>query len=192
MRYISALIVGFQLMIACSSTQKLAQPAPAPVIMEPVVEKQVEIPDPVIETIEKKDTVPPPALKIDTLVSVYYGPCYGKCEVYSISITNDGLVYWHGYKNVSKPGSYLTKLTLPQKEQLESWLTDSAIGELSNTYPDLINFIADFPVRKYTLKYNNQTRQVEINHSPPPIIAQLESNLQSWLSQVDWRRIDDK
>lgn len=193
MKYISVLILaGVQLIIACSGTRNLAQPLPNPVMQEPVVEKKTETVDPIPEPVVKKDTLPPPAFRIDTLITVYYGPCYGKCQVYSIAITNDGLVYWHGYKNSPRLGSYLTKLTLSQKEQLEAWLNDPLLGTLANTYPVREEYITDFPVRQYRLKHINQTKLIEINHSPPALISQLESNLDNWLKQADWRRIDDK
>lgn len=193
MRYISALMLGgLQLIMACSSTQQLAQAPVPPRVDEPIEEKQIVIPEPVVEPMEKKDTIPPPAFKIDTIFSVYYGPCFGKCQVYSISITNDGLVYWRGYKNTTRTGAHLSKLTVGQKEQLEAWLTDPAISGLATHYPERENYITDFPVRQYRLRLSDQTKQIEINHSPPPLIAQLESNLQSWLAQVDWRPIQDK
>lgn len=193
MRYVPALILGgFQLIMACSSTQKVTQTQTQPKVDATIVEKQVVLPGPVIAPSEKKDTVPPPVFKIDTILSVYYGPCYGKCPVYTLSITNDGLVYWYGYKNTSRPGSYLTKLTVPQKEQLEAWLADPSLLGLAATYPARINYIADFPVRQYRLKHANQTKLIEINHSPPGLLAQLESNLESWLSKVDWRLIENK
>ncbi|MDZ4709530.1 MAG: DUF6438 domain-containing protein [Saprospiraceae bacterium] len=193
MRYVPALLLGgFQLIMACSSTLKVAQTPTQPKVDESIVEKQVVLPEPVAVLSEKKDTVPPPVFKIDTILSVYYGPCYGKCPVYSISITNDGLVYWYGYKNTTRPGSYLTKLTIPQKEQLEAWLADPSLLGLAANYPEMANYIADFPVRQYRLRHFNQTKLIEINHSPPNMLAQLESNLQSWLSKVDWRLIDNK
>lgn len=190
MRYSSALIMGgFQLMIACSSTQKLTQSASSSTA-EPIeqTEKSVVFNEPLI----KKDTLPPPVFKIDTLISISYGPCFGKCRVYSLDITNDGLVYWHGYKNVSKSGLYLTKISVEQKEQLEGWLNETGIWNLSNNYPERNAYITDFPVRQFHLKYKNQSKRIEINHSPPPLIEQLESNIQSWLERSDWRRIDDK
>lgn len=193
-----ALFLGvFQLILACSSAQQLAQPSSskppsAPVVEAPMVEKQVQLDNPMTEAVLKKDTVPPPVFKIDTLITAYYGPCFGKCQVYTISITNDGLVYWHGYKNTSKPGTYLTKLTVSQKEQLEAWLMEPSIQLLTETYPQRADYISDFPIRQYRLKMNGQIKRIEINHSPPPMISQLELNLENWLSQVEWRRIDDK
>lgn len=197
------LLLGLQLLVGCASTAGLkpapsgptAPPPPADLTKNDPAEHEV-MPPPVTvlapETIKKRDTVPPPAFKIDTLFTLAYGPCRGKCPVYSLSVTNDGMVFWNGLQNVERPGFHFTSLQQDQKEKLESWVATALQAGLLDHYPGNEEVIIDFPTRSFTLKLNNRIQQIEVNHSPPRELVTIEKQLLSWLDRADWRPVPAK
>ena len=197
------LLLGLQLLVGCASTARLqpapsgspVPPSPADISKNDPVEQE-EKPPPVTviapETIKQRDTVPPPAFKIDTLFTLAYGPCRGKCPVYRLSVTNDGMVFWNGLQYVERPGLHFTHLEQDQKDKLESWVATALQSGLMDHYPGKEEKITDFPTRFFTLKLNSRIQQIEVNHSPPRQLVIIEKQLLSWLDHADWRPVPAK
>ena len=204
MKYaVLVLLLGLHLLVGCASTARL-KPAPSgstapapPVDISKNDSADHELKPPPVtilapETIKKRDTVPPPAFKIDTLFTLAYGPCRGNCPVYRLSVTNDGMVFWNGLQHVERPGLHFTRLEQDQKDKLESWVATALQSGLLDHYPGKEEVIVDFPTRSFTLKLNNRIQQIEVNHSPPRQLVTIEKLLLSWLKQADWRPVPAK
>lgn len=197
------LLLGLQLLVGCASTARLKQAPSGPAVHPPSegISKNdpaeqdmkpppvaIVAPDPALT----RDTVPPPAFKIDTLFTLSFGPCRGKCPVYRVVVTNDGMVFWNGLQYVERSGLYFTRLELDQKGKLESWVATALQSGLQDQYPRKEEIIPDFPTRSFTLKLNNRIQQIDVNHSPPRQLATIEKQLLSWLERADWRLVPAK
>lgn len=197
------LLLGLQLLVGCASTARLkpappgsaAPPPPADLSKTDPAEHEMKPPPAIVltpEPILKRDTVPPPAFKIDTLITLAYGPCRGKCPVYRLSVTNDGMVFWNGLQYAERTGLHFTRLQTDQKDKLESWVASALQSGLLDHYPGNEEVIVDFPTKSFTLKLNNRVQQIEVNHSPPRQLVTIEKQLLSWLDQADWRPVPAK
>ncbi|HNR06522.1 MAG TPA: DUF6438 domain-containing protein [Saprospiraceae bacterium] len=188
------------LLLACASTARLkpaspgsASPPPQAAIPEnkPAENEENKPPAAVMipESTKSRDTIPPPAFKIDTLFTVSYGPCQGKCPVYRLSVTNDGMVFWNGFQHVERTGPHITRLNEEQRGKLEAAIGRVFHSSLQASYPGKDEFIPTFPMKTYTLKLNNQMKTIEVNHSPPRQLIDFERQLFSWLEKADWRPV---
>lgn len=138
--FITCVLVLF----SCSATQKSAQSSPpTQQNPSPVITTQVTPPKPAIKT-SISDTIPPPAFKIDTLISFSAGACVRHCPVYSYTILNDGSVSWHGQNYITRIGNFITKLPHDKIEVLSQWISEYA-PQMSAEYPRSNDFIPDFP-----------------------------------------------
>lgn len=184
--FITCVLVLF----SCSATQKSAQSSP-PTQQNPSpdITTQVTPPKPAIKT-SISDTIPPPAFKIDTLISFSAGACVGHCPVYSYTILNDGSVSWHGQNYITRIGNFITKLPHDKIEVLSQWISEYA-PQMSEEYPRSNDFIPDFPLTKIYLKNKQTPKSIVVNHSAPTELKNMLSKVESWLEQTEWKTISN-
>ena len=179
----------FIFLLACSAAKPLTKVVPAsPVeIAETVTQPKGYLPS----LSDLQDTIPPPVFKIDTLISMYFGPCYGKCPIYEITIFNDGTVLKNDLKYTNQPGQYLSLISKDQIIELEKFISMQSPWSVTEYFPAKNDFIADFPVRTMQLKWKNQIKKIIINHSPSPAIKSLEEKVLEWVGHLQWKNISN-
>lgn len=136
------------------------------------------------------DTItPPPVYKIDTLLKISFGPCYGNCPVYDLTIFNDGTAIWNGLKNTALNGPYVARLSRVQSMELEKLAFSDALWTGPDFYPNPKSFIYDFPLHKLLIRNKEKSKYIINNHSPSPDLKKLEERISSLVDQLDWRSI---
>lgn len=134
--------------------------------------------------------IPPPVFKIDTMMRISYGSCYGNCPQYDLIIFNDGTAVWNGYKNISV-GQHVTRLNRLQTLDLEKLAYNEVIWNGPEIFPSPKAFITDFPNRKLFIKNKDKVKNILVNHSPSTEIKRLEDKLRSIKDDVEWYSISN-
>ncbi len=169
----------FLVLLGCAATKTTSQPV---VTSEP---KQV-----IKEIIVLPDTIPPPVFKIDTIIKVSHGTCYGNCAAFSYSIFNDGTVIWNGIKNTARMGWNVSRLSQSQISEISNMLNAPDLRKLFEYYPPNISeTVADFPNFNYKLFINNSIKTVKVNNSGPAILKTIDNKILDWLEVSNWIKI---
>jgi hypothetical protein len=93
-------------------------------------EKPVIVKEPVKEVILEKKIE-----KVDnTLFSLERKPCSGDCPVFSVTVTKDQVLTYHGKEYTNIEGVHTVSLSTAQFEQFNKLLEDARFSELSSHY----------------------------------------------------------
>jgi Domain of unknown function (DUF6438) len=138
------------------------------------------------------DTVPPPAVfKIDTILHIEETGCYGKCEVYELSILNDGTAIWNGLQHSRLKGLNVARLERTDINELMNLASTNSILNGPENYPDKNAYIIDFPNKKITIKSTLKVKNIVINNSPSVDLIKLISKIEFFVDHVEWKNISN-
>ncbi len=129
-------------------------------------------------------------IKLDTVLTIAYGACYGKCPVYDITLYNSGLIIYTGNKNADRFGQFSLQINTEEEKIIENMIVHNDIGNLSDYYPtDKEATIPDFPLTKYFFKIGIKSKMIIVNNSPPRSLTQIEKTIHSYLQTKSWKKI---
>jgi hypothetical protein len=112
---------------------------------------------------QKPEEIEDPAVFPPTEEAVFHlrrTPCFGVCEVYSLSIWADGQVRYEGAQNVGKIGTFRASLSPMKVEELIARANEIGFWEMRSEYPSGDFRIADLPTATTTMRVGDQTHQV--------------------------------
>lgn len=112
------ILLPLMAIFSCETPTKKKEEKPA-VVKEPVKEVVVE------KKVEKVD---------NTLFSLERKPCSGDCPVFSVTVTKDKVLTYHGKKYTHIEGIHTVSLSTAQFEQFNKLLKDAHFSELSSRY----------------------------------------------------------
>ena len=100
--------------------------------------------------------------------------CYGRCEVYSVELTNNGIAYYNGIKFTKDTGLYRKDIgkekTMKIISELELFCADTCKERYTNR-------IADLPGILYTIVYKTKTIHISNAHFGPYFLKDIATHI---------------
>lgn len=79
--------------------------------------------------------------KLEKLVEMSKGPCYGRCPVYTLVVYKNGTVTYEGQQNTDRQGLYINEISDSDLKALITQLVDARLHQFQDAYrgriPDL-------------------------------------------------------
>lgn len=116
------------------------------------------------------------AQKEQLLFEYAKGACFGKCPVYQVKITQEGLLTYEGKINVDQPGIFQRQMESKELRKLKRKLKCTGFKKLDDTYGEEI---MDAPATTLTYYTKDSTYVTIIKGEKPKKIEKLEPFLQS-------------
>jgi hypothetical protein len=114
-----------------------AAPPPPPVQRIPDDATPEDEPVAAAAPVERAPLVRAPAegIPADARIELQRGPCYGRCPVYSVVLTADGVVRWHGEHFVEQRGDAEAMITTGAFAKLWRRMNEEEFAELPDNWP---------------------------------------------------------
>lgn len=129
-----------------------------------------------------------PDKRIEKLVSFKKSPCFGKCQVYRLSLYKDGLVVLEGKENLDKTGVHFCQLDKEKKETFTKKITSLNWKSYKNSY---FRNIPDLPSTE--LIYYGATdsifKSIASNTLLPKEIETLQADLADLIKTEKWTQL---
>lgn len=132
-----------------------------------------------------------PVLEYDRPVfAISKTPCYGDCEQYSLTLTNDRQLILDAKKNMDKKGTYRIRLNAREYNALLSGLDSLNLDQLPPVFPRNIKMIpADAPATVLRFpEYTGATemKKVEVYSDAPEKLASFLQRFEALVKRKDW------
>lgn len=128
--------------------------------------------------------------KIQPLVSFRKTPCFGKCQVYSITVYRDGLAILEGVDNIEKTGVSFGQLSVQELEKLKKELASLPWKEFKASY---FRNIPDLPSTE--LRYFHRADSIQFirsNTTLPDGLEAVQKSLAELTEKLVWTNVMKK
>ena len=114
----------------------------------------------------------------DTLISWSNGGCFGRCPIFTLDITDDGLMYYDGQRFVKKEGKHELQLSEKEFINLKSIFENAGFTTLDSTY---LSEIVDVS----TTRISYQGHQVLCRGEEPMVYKAVKKYLNQIIIEYD-------
>lgn len=128
--------------------------------------------------------------KIIPLVSFKKTPCFGKCQVYQISLYQDGLVILEGIENIEFTGILFSQLSSTDLENLRKELKNLHWQSYKSQY---FRNIPDLPTTELRYYHREDSSQIiKSNTGLPDELESIQKKLASLVGSLRWTSVMKK
>lgn len=128
--------------------------------------------------------LPPEDLaEMNAQLSYSKGPCMGTCPVSTISIYDNRMVLFEGFRFASKTGTFYRYLTGPEWRALKKQWKKIDWEELPDRFP---SDVADFPTLQLTFREGEVSKKITGQEGFPGELLQLMKLLDQIEQQGQW------
>ncbi len=121
--------------------------------------------------------------KLDKLVEISKGACFGRCPVYTMIVYTNGTVSYNGKDNTEKKGLYTKQLTDSQLKELKKFLETAKLEQFQDGYKSLIPDLPTITIAYYGGEYE---KRIVGKDGRPEVIMALEERLDEIASSGGW------
>lgn len=121
------------------------------------------------------------------VASIKRTSCYGACPEYELTFYSNLTVSYEGIKNVEMIGSYTSKVTQLQMDQIQKRYTEIQFLELDDSYTSAVS---DLPTTYVYFSDGKQKKTVMDYTGAPKQLKDLENFLDGFVSQLEWKEAD--
>jgi hypothetical protein len=114
-------------------------------------------------------------------------PCFGKCPVFEVRVSKEGIAQWKGVKNVSRLGNYTAVVSSTLLGEIFKEAEKVSFFKFAAAYPENGKKIADFPLTITTINANGKQNSIEDNFDAPIGLQNFEQYLFEKLDKLDWK-----
>lgn len=118
-------------LVACTSFAEPEELAPVEPAAPPPAAVQ-RIP----EAMPTKPPLTADGVPVDARIELKRGACYGTCPIYTVVLTADGVVRWHGDHFVERHGAAEATITTAAFAELWRRLNEEELAKLPDAYPE--------------------------------------------------------
>ena len=180
MRFLSLFLACF-IFFGCNRKTAVTPSTPIDVVEEAVV---ADTPSPSeTRTIIEKEVEKAPEL----ILSFRKTSCYGKCPSYEVRFFDNGLVVYHGKRNVKEIGYFKIEDGEIIFEKILAEAKAIRFFDLADAYPMKGTDIPDLPNTFTYIKDQEQEKRIKNNHDAPQTLIQLEQFIQDQLAKINWQ-----
>lgn len=133
-------------------------------------------------------------IKESVLLSLERTPCFGTCPTYKYTIFTTGKVIYHGEANVKHIGSFSTKLSQEQIEEIKTQIKISNIFSMQDKYDAKIT---DIPSTLLVINLDGKKKKIYDRHGAPDALRDFEKFidklvLKSKMTQLEHKHNDNR
>jgi hypothetical protein len=112
--------------------------------------------------------------------------CRGKCPVYTLKVTGNGIVELVGKQNLDKIGNYNKTLSKDETSKLFQSFADADFWKFKDEY---VSKITDLPTTFLTFSHGGKIKAIKDYHGAPVELKSLEKKLEDIVSSNDgWKK----
>ncbi|MEO0734375.1 MAG: DUF6438 domain-containing protein [Bacteroidota bacterium] len=139
---------------------------------------------PALETPAEKVVAP-------VVFSVRKTPCYGDCQVYALTLHEDGTLAYDGKQNVRRKGKHERALTTFEYRELVGTFNELKAGELAEIYPEDVSKIpTDVPFTVLTFPTaTGEEKTVTVYFDAPEALQAFLDELTQTITKGIWTRV---
>lgn len=121
---------------------------------------------------------------LDKLVEMSKGPCYGRCEVYSLVVYTNGVVTYEGKSNTSLLGLYARKIKDSELNELKKLLVESNLDRFREAYRGTV---PDLQSVKITYHQEDKIKSITGKDGRPDEVMAVQAALEQLTNSTDWQ-----
>ncbi len=124
-------------------------------------------------------------------MSIEKNPCFGHCQVYSISLYRNGLAILEGKEHLEKKGVYFTELS---KEKISRLNRLVGFVHWNNIQDEYFVNIPDLPITnfKYHDIHGAKIKDIKSNSNVPEALHSLMNTVSDLINSEKWTQIQKK
>ncbi|MEE9439307.1 MAG: DUF6438 domain-containing protein [Saprospiraceae bacterium] len=122
----------------------------------------------------------------DTRFELTKGVCFGRCPVFTLSISQNGIATFEGRINTDKQGIYKRKLTVEEMDGLEDAFGLSGFSKFDTEYKSKIT---DLPMIKIGYNNGKGLKLISGKETRPESLKQLQFMLERIADAGEWEMI---
>lgn len=121
--------------------------------------------------------------KLDPLIEMSKGPCYGRCPVFTLTIYKNGIASYKGERYTERLGTFVRKLEKPEMERIRGEFTRANFSQFRDSYRGRIP-----DMQSVTISYheNGKKKTVTGKEIRPNAVKWLESQLDQIAQSEGW------
>ncbi|MBV6653842.1 MAG: hypothetical protein KI786_08810, partial [Mameliella sp.] len=121
--------------------------------------------------------------KLDPLIEMSKGPCYGRCPVFTLTIYKNGLASYKGERYTERLGTFVRKLEKPEMERILGEFNRANFSQFRDSYRGRIP-----DMQSVTISYheNGKKKTVTGKEIRPNAVKWLESQLDQIAHADGW------
>ena len=124
--------------------------------------------------------------KDDVVIEFEKTYCSGKCPVYKLKITSNGVVLLEGIENIENIGNFKSRLS---KEQLEALIQDFESINFFSLSDSYRSFMLDLPTTFISYTVNGQTKKIKAYDNVPKQLLNLIDKIDKLVYELDWKEL---
>jgi hypothetical protein len=138
----------------------------------------------------KSMTAEKPEERIQPLISFRKSPCFGKCQVYMITVYKDGLAILEGTDNIDKTGVSFAQVPAADLDKLKKDLSALSWKEYKASY---FKNIPDLPSTELKFYHKSDSAQtVRSNTTLPAELEALQKSMAGFTEKLVWTNVMKK
>lgn len=127
--------------------------------------------------------------KYDLRATYYQGPCYGRCEVYTLNLYDNGLLVFEGERFTDRPGVWQKSI---DRRRVVAVLDSFKRADFKNYPRAFRSQIADAPSREITYyDAEGQSYKTSFKESSTPELEELAMTLRRLAELPNYRPVSD-
>lgn len=145
-----------------------------------------EVPKPVVP---KKPKKAKEAYHATLLLSIKRNPCYGKCPWYEAELYDDGMIVYHGKKNVQHVGDFVIHTKPKTVRSIVDQAQKNGFFTMSSSYPvNPKNKIPDLPITTLMVKLGRTSKTITMQNEIPVELLQYVQDIEGLLKRMDFSK----
>jgi len=125
--------------------------------------------------------------KLEKLVELSKGPCYGKCPVYALTVYTNGIVAYEGKQFTNREGVFVTKLSDAELRTLKSDLQAAKLNTFLDGYRSKVPDLQTVTITYYSTDY---TKTIVGKDSRPEPVMKIQSSLEALEQLPNWQPLE--
>ncbi|MFK8162657.1 MAG: DUF6438 domain-containing protein [Lewinella sp.] len=144
-----------------------------------------------VQAMPTPTTAGKPVLDYDRpIFAISKTPCYGECEQYSLTLTNDRQLILNAKKHMDKKGEYRIRLNAREYNSLISGLDSLNLQQLPAVFPNNIKTIPS-DIQATVLRFpdnvgGEEMKKVEVYFDAPDQLTSFLQRFEAMVARKDW------
>ncbi len=121
--------------------------------------------------------------KLEKLVEMSKGPCYGRCPVYTLVVYDNGVVTYEGKQNTDRKGLFINQISDSALKALVSQLVAAKLDQFQDAYRGRIPDLQTVTITYYGGQYR---KRIVGKDGRPQAVLDIQATLEDIANQEGW------
>lgn len=123
--------------------------------------------------------------RLNKLVSMNVGPCYGNCPVYTITVYDNGIAAYEGERFTERRGVHIRNIGRAALKSLKQELVAANLWEFPNAFRSRIPDLSTVTIEYFE---NGRSKVIRGKDGRPPQVLKIQELLEQIANEGDWRQ----